>query len=830
MTADLLTAKRHGTSWGLFYVLFFLSGISGLMYEVVWARMLTRVLGCTVYATATVLVVFMAGLALGSLAGGWRADRWRRPLVWYGVLEFGTGLTALLASVLPGRLIPLYRVVEDWSGGSRSWLTAGQVLVAVAVLLPSTTLMGATLPALCAFGARGQGDFSAGVGKLYGVNALGATVGVLASGFVLIGSIGETNTILVAVAVNALVGSLAILWVGRVESGQGLPALAGDDTKPGTPLAGERPGDGALYPAHVRRVVLCCFGVSGLAALAGEVVWGRMLLLYQGTSVYAFSSLLAVVLAGLGAGSMFGGRWGRRWADPLTALAYVQLGVGVAGLISLHLFGLGGDARPDLASGRNLGVVLIAPILFLGPAALLNGMSFPLAARCFSLAAGQAGRRVAALYFANTVGSVIGALAGGFVLIPLLGSVKSGAFLAGLSLAVGLLLLRVRPRGLCRSRWLAGGLTLASCLLLGFLGNPFERLLGRQMEKVYPDGLVVYRRVEEAAGSTTAFGSVAADPRAKQLWVDGQGMTALVTETKLMAHLPIWLAEEPRDVLVICFGMGTTVRSASRHDGIRVTAVELVPGVTECFGFFHPDGPELLRQADVHLVVGDGRNYLLARPQQVDVITIDPPPPLYSAGAVNLYSREFFALCRQRTRPTGMVCLWVPPGNRSEIRAILRTFCEAFEHVTVWEGPAQRPAPGGVYLIGCRQEMRGLAEKVSRGFGDAQVVADLTEWGTECDSAEKVLGLYIADERGLRGFVAGAPVITDDRPLTEFPLWRALSREGEYLEELNAPRLRELLPGRAESCIGWPGCFKDEAGRGVPRSLGFRVPLALPLA
>src|SRR5581483_11002796 len=171
--------SQAGASLGWLYVLFFLSGISGLMYEVVWVRMLTRILGSTVYATGTVLAAFMAGLALGSWLGGRLVDRARQPQRWYALLELGIGLSALGTLVLPDQLLPVYQGLYDLAGGSRAGLTAGQVVIALLVLLLPTALMGATLPTLCAYGSRRHLDFGRCLGWLYSLNTLGAVAGVL---------------------------------------------------------------------------------------------------------------------------------------------------------------------------------------------------------------------------------------------------------------------------------------------------------------------------------------------------------------------------------------------------------------------------------------------------------------------------------------------------------------------------------------------------------------------------------------------------------------------------------------------------------------------------
>jgi spermidine synthase len=752
------------------YLLFFLSGVSGLMYEVVWVRMLTRILGSTVYATSTVLAAFMAGLVLGSFLVGRWIDRARRPIAWYALLELGIGLSALASLALPDRLLPLYQAIYDFAGDSRAWLQFGQVVIALLVLVVPTALMGATLPTLAVHGARQRADFARYMGTLYGLNTLGALVGVLYSGFVLIGDMGETRTLQLGVLLNVAVAGAALLVGKRVGQRQGENTRW---TAPDKPTNLPEQNLPSLYPAGLRRTLLVCFAVSGLVALSNEVLWSRMLVFHQGPAIYAFSAMLAVVLAGMGLGSFVGAKLVPRLTDPLRQLARVQLAVGLFQAIALHLF-------DRAATGW-----FMAPLVLLGPLGLLWGLAFPVGAACYSRSRTTAGRSIAELYAWNTLGCIAGALSAGFLLIPLLGVSRSIAGLAAASTFMGLALLWKHPQGFRRhTRWLEWGLAGVCGILLATAGDPYYRYIERQMRDVYPGGVVVYRHIEEAAATTTAFGSAGGAPREKDLMVNGIGMSNLAEVTTMMAHLPIALAENPHDVLVICFGMGTTARSASCHTGLQLYLVELVPGVLQCFGFFHPDGPRILEQPNVHTVVDDGRNYLLMHQRQYDVITIDPPPPLYSAGAVNLYSREFFQLCRDRLHPGGVLCLWIPPNERaSEVKMIMRTYLDVFEHVRVWAGPRAQP---GFLLIGSHQPVRDIAERIRRLYANPAVVADLRTWGSALDRPEKMLDLYMGEGAQLHSALADALIITDDCPYTEFPFWRSREPGGEYYTTLSA--------------------------------------------
>ncbi len=797
-THGRVEAQAAGVPRWLFW-LFFLSGISGLMYQVVWVRMLTRILGHTVYATSTVLAAFMAGLALGSfLAGRW-VDRSRRPLAWYAVLEIGIGLAALLLLPFFDALLPIYQSVHDAAGGSRVWLTAAQVAIALMALLVPTALMGATLPTLCAFGARCREAFGKCFAALYALNTIGAVGGVVLSGFVLIGQVGEINTVLVGVAINVAVGAAAWLLSAKVdpspvERTEGVDGRVQQTPSPPTPLrqGGEK---------RMRRVVLFTVAAGGFAAIANEVVWARLLVLYLGTSIYAFSIMLAVVLAGMAFGSLLIADRLDRWPDPLGQLARLQFLLAVIGGLALQFFPLFDGPEGALAS-----------ILLLGVMGGLWGVMLPLAVRCYSATSANAGRNVGVLYAWNTLGCILGAIAAGFLLIPTIGAGWTGAALGAVSLLCGLALLAVAPnrspltplsgseRGVggrgfqWKSSRLEWALLLAAAVLLATVGDPYYRLIQKRMALMFPDDLVVHYHKERASGTTTAFGPSTDEPLKKHLWINGTGMTLLHTVTKLMTHLPVMLTHEPRDVLVICFGMGTTVRSASRYENLDVTVVELVPEVIECFGFYHRNGSEVLRRPNVHTVVDDGRNYLQMHAKQFDVITIDPAPPIHSAGTVNLYSREFFELCKSRTREKGMVCLWVPPAGKTEVKMILRTFMDVFPHVSVWTGPEPHRDVMGFYLLGTRRPLQNVEENLRRGFAPAHVSEDLAEWGGHnCDTPEKLLALYVCDEKELRAFLAASPVITDDRPYTEFPLWRALLKPEEYAEHFDGVSLREEL-------------------------------------
>lgn len=780
MRADVSRGTWTTSASRLLFGLFFVSGVCGLMYEVVWVRMLTRILGSTSYATSTVLAVFMGGLALGSYLSGRFIDRVRRPLLWYAGLELAVAVAALTTLILPEQLLPLYRTLYHAADGSRTILTTWQVAISTLVLLLPTLLMGATLPTLCSFGGRCFPDFRRGVATLYAVNTLGALVGCLTAGFVLLGTVGETTTIVMGAVLNTIVAVVSVGLSLRYESGLPLE----------TSNAVEKSITAPKTDRTLRIAILFAFAVNGFIALATEVIWGRMLVLYQGTSIYAFSSMLGVVLGGIGLGSYWMGRSLDQLKNPLRTYARVQILSAVAALFALHLFGwMGGMARPSFLTGTNLRVLITAPVLLLGPLSFLWGVGFPLATHCYTRVAGRAGRDISDLYAWNTFGSILGALAGGFLFISTFGVSRSGVVLAIASALVGGWLLKLDARRQTqgestpsKSKHVSWGLLVACCVLAVTAGDPYLKVIEQRMQARMAikssEPLSVFRHTESATGTTTAFGPY------KQLWVNGEGMTHLCVETKLMAHLPLALADDPKDthddnardrrVCVICCGMGTSLKSAMVYDDVESWVVELLPDVFDCFGFFHPDQKNLLQRPDVHPIADDGRNYLQMNDRRYDVITVDPAPPFYSAGTVNLYTREFFELAKSRITDGGVFCLWIPPWEEHEIRYVMKTYHDVFEHTRIWSGPGSDGFPRGFYVMGRRTPFQDIHQRIDDMYRNPDVVKDLREWDDIVDSAPELQALYLCEGDEVRQLLTDVPVMTDDTPVTEFPLFRSM--------------------------------------------------------
>jgi spermidine synthase len=749
-------------------VLLFLSGAAGLVYQVAWVRLLGLTFGVTVYAVSTVLAAFMGGLALGSFVGGRRADLARRPLRVYGFVELGVGLTALLTPWAFGLLQGAYANLAQVVAPAQAPLVAGGVraVLAFAVLLAPTALMGATLP-LAVRGVRtvrGGTDQTRGdawtIGLLYATNTAGAIVGCLLSGFVLIGRLGLAETIFAAALANVFAG------VGGLALASQLPLALGEgffqaDTHPSPALRAASPRGRGELP----RVALWAFAVSGCISLAYEVVWSRILAVLFDSSIYGFVLMLATVLFGIAVGGALGGllvRWQPRARMAGLAFGWLELGIGLAAVLALVAFGGAYNAlialradgpaflvrfvRTDLRLMTALCVVTVLP------AALLMGATFPVAARLWAAGAVGLGRRLGDVYAGNVAGAIVGALGGGFVLVPLLGAHASLLVLAGANVVLGALVLGVAGQ----PRWSAVGGVLALGVVAWGATRP--ALVQVVFHEHFPDQqLLAYW---EGLENTVSVGRDA--DGVQTLFTNSRGQTNdapdLVRYHRVMGHLAALLAPQPAlNALVVGLGAGATPGALAQHTGAQLDIIELSESVISAAPFFRVANADVLSRPNVHLAVDDGRNYLLRNRHLYDAITADVVHP-YDAGATNLYSVEYFRLAARSLAANGIMVQWVSPGSAFEHSLIVRTFLAAFPNSTLWLG--------GDLLVGSPSPLRISQADLESRLADPGARASLAEVGF--NRAQDVLAQFRATPEELAAYSGAGPILTDDNPILEY--------------------------------------------------------------
>jgi len=759
----------------LVLALFALSGAAGLVYQVVWTRELTLVFGVSSLSVSTVLAVFMAGLALGSWWFGRLADRLRSPLALYGLLELGVAAAGWASLPLIHRLPGLLVTVHRADPALTPWL---RPLLAAAILLLPTVLMGGTLPALVK--AVGSSVARAGrdAGLLYAVNTLGAAAGTLAAAFWLIQRLGLEGSTLAAVGANLACG-LGALLLARTTTGR--PAVT-------TPA---RPAPTGAQPV---RAVLVAIGLSGFLALAYEVLWTRYLIYVIGeNSVHAFALMLATFLVGLTVGSAAAGPLADRSRNPAALLGAVMVLIGAAAITTASLIGalvLPAAAAESTTFWTATGWHVVKCLGILLVPTALSGATFTLAVRAASSRDDRRGRDLGRVYAANTVGAIAGAAAGGFLVLPALGLRRGLLALASVHVLAGfgLLLASRRCSPVTRSAWVGGAAVGLALLGLHLAPDPRQGLMKPGYSLAFyadgPESSVAVLRSDR----TGHLGLIVEG--------DGQAHTSAPGQLHLrqLGHLPLLFHPDPRDVLVVGLGAGITAGSVTRHPVERVDVVELSPAVIAAASLFAPFNHDPLADPRVHLHRGDGRHHLLTADRTYDVVTSDPVDP-DDAGATSLHSLEYYRLVRSRLGPGGMACQWLDTNiGFDEYRMLVRTFVAVFPHTSIWNGG------GFTVLVGSSEPPRVSLADLRRRFSDPGQRESLAVVGL--DSPEALLSCLLAGPDRVRAFVGEGPLNTDDRPLIEY-LGPRRSRVGREQDRLWMALLALRSPDLGDWVAGW---------------------------
>ncbi|HEY7817754.1 MAG TPA: hypothetical protein VIG29_06020, partial [Vicinamibacteria bacterium] len=711
----------------------FFSGAAALVYQVVWVRQLTTVLGTTLEAISLVLGLFMLGLGLGAALASRLIDRLpaSRLKRIYAALEMGIGVFALIFPLI---------------------MTA---FTSILLVLP-TTLMGATLPtavAVLARTRRGANDAGRSAGALYACNTGGAVLGSLLTSLFLLPAAGIRTTTFGAVALNVLAGAIVLLAV-----------RAGDEPA-------ERAEPSRRF-SSTSRIALAVAGLSGFAALVSEVAWTRSLVLLIGPTTYGFSFVVSSVILGLALGSAFGMR----------SVAWAQAGAALSSLVLVQLLGRLAIPAGELAQRHAddmrtlLGLELAGVALLLLPASFFFGATFPAAVGVVSRGGAGPAEATGATLAWNTFGALTGSLAAGFFLIPHLGA--EGALYTAFGLHLLAFGLAISPKplvpalaalGLAASipvvlpRWdrelMTGGLyKYASYLepgeLLDFL---------RQGELLfYEEDQVATVTVRKVASRL----SLAIDGK-----VDATNSSDMMTQ-KLLAHVPLLLHRGPENVLVIGLGSGVTAGSALTHPIESLTAVEISEAVVEASGLFDEINHRPRSDPRFRLVVGDGRNHLLRSQTPYDVIISEPSNP-WMAGVSALFTREFFTLARSRLRKGGLFCQWahIYNMNESDLQTIVASFTDAFESAGLF-----LLSESDLLLVGAKETLPSVsASELERRMERERVRSDLREVGVLGSCG--VRALFAASTPPLSSFAREAERHTDDRPILEFRAARSFHRD-----------------------------------------------------
>lgn len=774
----------------LVMLLFFLSGVCGLFYEVVWTRMMTHVFGNTALAVGTVLAAFMSGLALGSWLLGRIADKYDNRLRLYAYLELGVAIAALGAHLLLGRITPAYLALFEAFGRSAVVLGIARFVLAFVLVMAPTVLMGATLPVLARFVVKRLSGLGSGLSTLYAVNTAGAVVGAFAAGFYLIGKLGIHATVFIAVLGNAAIGALA--WIASMP-GTTLPVES-------TPSADARPSKRQKVDRRTYRIILIGLGISGLASFAYEVYWTRSLVFLLGNSTYAVTTMLVAFLIGIALGGYLIRFLMDRVADPPTLFGWLQVLTGVTAAAALPV--LFAFVEPQairenlweatLQARRLLPLRFAAAFPVMLVPAVLIGASFPLAVRIGVSQLGRTGTDVGRIYAVNTIGNVAGALLPGLVLLYWLGIQRGIVAMAALNVLVGLVVLFLRVPYVRSLRWAMPASLIIAALVLVRVPLDFQFPTEGQG---YWHRVLYYR---DGPSATTAV-LLEPDTREKMMSIDGVdigGSGATDYKQQILAHLPKLLLDDVSNELSVGFGSGILAGESARHGRVQnITCAEIEPTVVEGARHFTADNYGVMDDPRFRIVVDDVGNHLRTTQERYAVVSADEKTAQGYASNGFSYSREYYELIRDRLAPGGLVVQWVPTSlPPRQYRMVLKTFSDAFPYVLLWYfAPAFQSAADNTIMVGSIQRIEPDLARMRRWLAaDSAAFEGLAHYGFT--TAEAVLAQFVTNEQALRPALTNVPENTLAHPRYEFYSPRdyavpAKQRFAANLELLNSVRL-----------------------------------------
>jgi spermidine synthase len=746
------------------------SGFSALIFEVLWTKHLSLTFGSTIWAVGIVVATFMGGLALGGAIFGRIADRARNPLRLYALLELGIAVSAVLFR-------PALRGVEYFYVALHGQFSLGQTTATLfllscsaLLLVPPTLCMGGTLPVVGSLLKRTE--FSKEISLLYAVNVIGAAAGAFIAGYLLIPFWGLAYTEALAYGINFAIATV-FWWLGGRQT---------------LDVAETEPSPNSQPTARAAQTILVATFLAGGCALALQLLWNRVLVLFLGSSTYAFSSILCTYLISMAIGGAAFAPLQKRFGRPNGLFA------GLAGLSGLYVLATLPfyDQIPYVllsinhATDQNwwLYVVSVLPILFfvVGPPAFFSGAMFPAAMASCSPDLEQGGRRVGLVVLFNTLGAMVGSLAGAFLIVPLFG-LQGGIKLISAILLVlggGLLASRRNEISVASRFWAGGGAVVALVLLcVPFRWDPmlmnsgiyyyfasdsdpakaFQDWRGRVRLLTTIEGADATVTVREDAGRGVRYFTVNGK-------VDG-GVGDMGTQI-LLGQLPVLIHHNPQDLLVIGLGTGVTLGTITQYPARKIDCVEISPAIVKASEYFEDVNLNPRADARVTTHIQDARNFLLLHPGKYDVITSEPSNP-WQVGNANLFTVEFFQLVRDHLNPGGIFCQWVPLYELSQenLKVLLRTYTDIFPDVHLFLNGSDLLVIGSVE--GTVINYQGIKSRFFHYFQSHLSAAE--------SPSELLARYYLFSGKAVAEFARGADLNSDLFPILEYSSRYNLSSE-----------------------------------------------------
>lgn len=761
-------------------VIFVISGIAGLIYQIVWFKYLSLFLGNTTYAQMTVLATFLGGLAFGNFLFGKKSENFKNPIRVYSLLELSIGMYCLLYPVLSSFVGNLF--ISSVSGSNISVpsfrFSALRILVSAALLFLPATAMGGTLPVLSNFFVEKLNDARKEIAALYFLNSFGAVVGVVFAGFVFIKEFGLDLTIYITAIINLLAGIIGFI-LSRGPGAQSTESFLNTEA-----LAENFNQD----KTKIGLVVTIVAGISGFSALLYEMVWVRLLINFFGSSTYAFSIMLLAFISGITAGSFIISQSYLKKFNYVKLIAFFQGAIAFSTMLVLLFY----DRLPYLLlkvaalfsrSSASfelfLAVEFIICFLMMLFPTLFMGMSLPVAAEIVSIYNKKIGVSVGNVFSANTAGTVIGVIVTGLILIPLLG-IKS-TFEVGIlfNIAASLLLI-IYSRFFSTLKKIVFvfiyGVTFLLYLVLfpswnkGLLIGGVFRSLGspspnsfEEFSKSFNDEKIIF--YEEGINATVAVGQSLTNPENRRLIINGKPDASTFYDMPtqvLLGQIPMMLHANPQKVFVVGFGSGTTIGSVLAHPVKKVVCAEISKEVISAAEYFKKENRNCINDPRLKVVNEDAVSLLKLSNENYDVIISEPSNP-WIAGIGNLFSKEYFEKCSEKLNNNGIMVQWfhLYEADDDVVKLVLNTFSSVFPYSQLWSSVAN-----DIILVGSKNDISFSPELLIKKFNSHLIKNDFKR--IKIFSPFGFLFCQVSSPRGFFTMADAVPVNTEKHPLLEF--------------------------------------------------------------
>lgn len=715
----------------IFFISFLLSGFCALVYQVIWLRLTYASFGINSQILSIIISVFMLGLAIGSWSSS-KIIKWSKKIKIdeikiYATAELLIGLSAL---IVPRILIIGNNILLNFNEiNSFTYFLYSGLFITI-IILPWTILMGMTIPVIMGFLKRKNVvSYNKSFSYLYLANTIGAIIGVALSAIVLIELLGFANTLLITSLINFSIASFFLFIFPKYF----------DLPEKHDLIINERNKNIFLpLDSQKRRLILWLLFFTGFISMGLEVVWTRVFTPVLGTTIYAFAIVLLIYLLGTCIGS-----WRYRYKSNIHKELNI---VRILFLLILISFGqlIMNDPRINLGGAG----IIISVFIFSFILGYLTPQQIDKASAGDAAIAGK-------VYAINIIGCILGPILVGYFLLPYFGS-KWTIFIICLPLIMLIAFFMVHAN----YNFIFTKLLVITGVIIIVALNTVT----------YEDGINLQNKIIKRDYSSSVIAYMKAD-NTKGMLVNGIGITHLTTITKIMAHLPLVLIDNPKQALVICFGMGTTWRSAMSWD-IEVTGVELSPSVVELFPYYFSDAYKLLKNKNGQIIVDDGRRFLLRSQIKYDLITIDPPPPIAAAGSSLLYSTDFYKIAKLRLKDNGILMQWIPTDSGNTLSSMAKSIQLSFPYVKVFHsvGDVQ-----GYHFLASKNPIPEIDIDKSINKIPRSAQNDLLEWSNSDESTETIFRALQSNETEINNLInINSEPITDNDPKNEYFILKTL--------------------------------------------------------